>query len=273
MRNLEKIYKPKTIGEAVTLLSYPNTRLLAGGTGLLAHRDQQVAALIDLSGLGLGAIQDAGGATEIGATATLADIVDSPILRAVASGAVAEGAHRSASSLLRNQGTAAGTIIVEPDGILATVLCALDGRIRITKSAEGRVADVRVDEFLSGLEVHLKGGIVTCIVIPAASTYLRSAIESVARTPRDKPIVTVCAARDTKINHVTIAVGGVSDHAVRASIAENIVSGASDESGIDQAARAAMELNVTHSDFRGSSEYRREMVGVLVRRALARLYP
>ena len=46
MRNLQQIYKPKTIDEAVALLKEPDTALLAGGTGLLSRRDRRVRAIL-----------------------------------------------------------------------------------------------------------------------------------------------------------------------------------------------------------------------------------
>ncbi|HEY6042204.1 MAG TPA: FAD binding domain-containing protein [Anaerolineae bacterium] len=273
MRNLQQIYKPKTFDEAVALLKEPDTALLAGGTGLLSRRDRRVRALIDLSDLGLGTIRDAQGEIKIGAMTSLAEAADSPILRAVADGVIAQAAHRSASSLLRNQATVGGTLIVEPAGILATVLCALEATAWFTTGALGvqTTTGVRIELFLSTLDKGLTGTLVTNFDIPPGSIYRHAAIETVARTPRDKPIVIVCATRAVDTNAVTIALGGLGDFAIRSGQAERIMTGPDWNAQIDEAVHSALDLQVTQDDFRGSAEYRREMVSVLVRRALNRV--
>src|SRR5574341_370451 len=129
MLNLREIHKPKTIPQAIKLLRQPNTVALAGGTQLIASQKKDVSAVVDLSALGLSYIRDKSGAVAIGATATLADVAESPILRAAANGVVARAAHRTAASILRNQATVAGTLIAEAAGIFATALAALDALV------------------------------------------------------------------------------------------------------------------------------------------------
>src|SRR5512140_3863772 len=99
MLNLETIHKPKRIEEALELLRQPGTVALAGGTALIAAGRRDVHAVVDLGNLGLAYIRESGGAVVIGATTRLAELVDSPLLRALATGIVAQGAHRSAASV------------------------------------------------------------------------------------------------------------------------------------------------------------------------------
>ena len=73
----------------------------------------------------------------------------------------------------------------------------------------------------------------------------------VARTPKDAPIVAACALQDKNITRV--AVGGVG-------IAPTLVNADKPQSSISPIA-----------DFRGSVEYQREMVDVLVKRVMKKI--
>lgn len=270
MLNLREIHKPTTLADALKLLQQPSTVALAGGTELIAGKRRDVRAVVDLSALGLSYIRERDGAIAIGATTTLAELAESPILRAVANGVLAQAAHRSAASVLRNQGTIAGTLITEPDGILAVALLALDAQVTIVRKDTRLVA---LADFLSMRDDLLMMGLLTEIAIPM--TNPRASLQTVARTPSDKPIVSVCAAariEDSVARDVRIALGGVADIAVRASAAEEALEGRTlNDAVIENAARTAAEGLTRHGDFRGSAEYRQEMAAVLTRRAVREL--
>ncbi len=272
MLNLREIHKPKTIEQALALVQQPGTVVMAGGTGLLADQRKDVRAVVDLSELSLSYIREQEGTIAIGATTTLAELAGSPIVGAAANGVVAQVAHRSGTSLLRNQATVVGTLIAEPVGILATVLLALDATIEAFTWASS-VKREELAYFLAHRAESLKNAIVTQVVIPVAALKRRAAVETVARTPSDKPIVTVCATRaDTPPREVTIALGGVDEFAVRATDAERRMTHERwNEELIADAAQEAAKGIDPPSDFRGSAEYRREMVRVLTARVLSSL--
>ena len=276
MLNLKEIHKPTTIADAINLLQQPGTVALAGGTALNADARRDVTALVDLSALGLSYIRESNAAVAIGATTTLATIDDSPILRALANGVVAQAAHRSASSILRNQATIAGTLICEPDGILAVALLALDARVTIVRK-ESRT--VSLADFLSMRE-HLLMTKVTSVMalvteISLPMTNPRASLQTVARTPSDQPIVCVCvSARIDKgiARDVKIVCGGMGDYANRAMKSEKILEGQMLTDALsEKSASVAAEGLSSQSDFRGSAEYRKEMAVVLTRRALKEL--
>jgi aerobic carbon-monoxide dehydrogenase medium subunit len=270
MINLNEIHKPQTVEDAVEFLRQPNTVALAGGTELLASQDKNLRAVVDLGALGLSFIREKAGAVAIGATTTLADVCDSPILRAASNGVMADSAHRTVSSVLRNQATVAGTLLSEPAGIFAVTLLALDAQVTIV-GKESRA--VPLAEFLSNAKQLTHQTLLTEIKIPLNNP--RAALETVARTPADKPIVAVCAslrldghtARD-----VRIALGGVADVALRAKSMESELEGKKlDDAAVENAAHLASQGLVPRGDYRGSVEYRKEMVVVLARRAVKAL--
>ena len=278
MLNLREIHKPTTLADALKFLQQPGTVALAGGTALNADARKDVTAVIDLSALGLAYIRESSGAIAIGATTTLAAIDESPILCAVGNGVLAQTAHRSAASILRNQATIAGTLICEPDGILAVGLLALDAQVTIVRK-ESRT--VSLADFLSMREHLLVMALITEISLPM--TNPRSSLQTVARTPSDKPIVSVGVS--AQINNgvardVRIALGGVGEIAVRANAAEKILEGQSLNDRLIDNAVGAIHPGTAHQgesplqprgDFRGSAEYRKEMAIVLTRRAIKEL--
>ena len=278
MLNLREIHKPSTLADALKLLQQPDTVALAGGTELIAGQRRNMRAVVDLSALGLAYIREASGAIAIGATTTLAELAESPILRAAANGVIAQAAHRSAASVLRNQETVAGTLIVEPDSILAVALLALDAQTTVVRKDTRTVA---LADFLSMREHLLMMALLTEIIVPMNNP--RASLQTVPRTSSDKPIVSVCAAARIERNsarNVRVTLGGVAETAVRAVDAEKALEGKSlSDSAIENAAQlAAIGLSprgdpstTLRTSFRGSVEYRKEMAVVLTRRAVKEL--
>ena len=92
------------------------------------------------------------------------------------------------------------------------------------------------------------------------------------RTPRDRPIV--CAAAYLRLEgkvcqEVRLALGGVGDRPLRASLAErHLVGKEPSAERLEEAATLAAKPLDPPGDFRGSGEYRRAMAEVLARRAL-----
>ncbi len=270
MLNLNEIHKPTTIEDALKLLQRPGAVALAGGTQLIAGRRDDVHAAVDLSQLGLTYIRENQGRVALGATTTLADLAESPILRALANGVGAQAAHKSAASVLRNQATLAGTVITEPDGVLAVALLALDAQATVVGKGTKTVA---LSDFLSTRGQLLDKALVTEITVPM--TNPRASLQTVARTPSDKPIVSVCAAARVEngvARSVRVALGGVGQTALQAKRVEQALEGKElNQQLVEATARQAADGRQPFGDFRGSIEYRKEMAVVLTRRAVEEL--
>jgi CO/xanthine dehydrogenase FAD-binding subunit len=274
MLNLHTIHKPKTLADALRLLAQPGAAVLAGGTNLIAEKRRDVETLVDVGDLKLSFLETRDGNIAIGATTTLAQVVESDMTRRAANGVVAQGAQRTHANILRNQATVAGTLIAEPDGIFAVVLAALEARITRAYLENDAVAqqELGIADFFAQRETLLPRALVTHITLPASSFRRRAAVETVARTPRDKAIVSVCAALEMENGIVrvgTVALGGVAETAWRARDAEREIlnQGLSDDV-IQRAAMAATSALNPVGDFRGSAEYRTEMARVLTARVL-----
>ena len=170
---------------------------------------------------------------------------------------------------MRNAATLGGVLAGSGFGApLPVALLVLDAAL-VIYSPEARQSAIVA--FLAYRDKLLRdGALITEVGVPL--TGARVAFEKVSRTPGDAPIVCVAArlrldsgvARD-----VRVAVGGVGPTPARLGRAEQTLEGKPlGESLIAQAGElAAKEVNPP-GDFLASSEYRREMVRVLVRRVV-----
>lgn len=264
LRELVEYHKPADIEEAIKLLRRPNVRTvpIAGGTALVPSAAREVEAVVDLGALGLSYIESSEapenpGGLAIGATTTLQTIADDDRVRDYADGVLVKAILDSASHNVRDAATIAGSIVAgEGNSPLLTTLLALDAHLIIRRDNE--------EEITLSKWTPRDRTLILRVLLPAlriANTHV--AYEKVARTPADQPIVCV-AARTTmsagKLINVRVALGGVGD---RPRVIETA------ETTIDRAAQLAVESINPPSDYFASADYRREMIGVLVKRALS----
>lgn len=177
-------HRPKTLDEALALLTQPNTLPLGGGT-LLSQPTTDPVSVVDLQRLGLDSLHVKGNDLEIGATCTLQSLLESEHCPETLKIAI----KLEAPINIRNSATVAGTL-VSSDGrsTFATMLLAMDAKIdhRPLSADQGQPSTVHG---LSDLLLTHSKGLITSISIPLNT---KLAFEFVSRTPADKPIV--CAA-------------------------------------------------------------------------------
>jgi carbon-monoxide dehydrogenase medium subunit len=228
-----------------------------------ARRDVQ--SLVDLRNLKLAYIKREGDALRLGATTTLQDIATSPDVPPV----LAQAAHTSAPINVRNAATLGGVLASAGfNAPLPVVLLALDA-VLVIYSPEARQSPL--SSFLAYREKLLRdGALIAEVGLPLSDA--RMVFEKVSRTPSDAPLV--CVAAKLRLDNgvardVRVAVGGVGPLPVRLARAEQALEGKPlTEPLIAQAAEAAAKEVNPPSDFLASSEYRREMVKVLAKRAI-----
>jgi CO/xanthine dehydrogenase FAD-binding subunit len=260
LRELTEYHKPTTIDEAVKLLRRRKirTRPIGGGTALVPEASPDVQAVVDLSQLGLSYIQTFEVSAianlkglEIGATTTLQTLIDDTRVQVYANGVLVKALLDTASRSTREAATLAGSIVAS-DGkspLLAT-LFALGAQLKVRSLREQTVA---LEEFSPQA-----GTLILSVTLPALPADARAAYEKVARTPADLPIV--CVAALTSAGVTRLALGGVGDQMVLID---------ADAPTIEEAVELAQASIDPPTDYFASSDYRREMIGVLVRRVLA----
>jgi carbon-monoxide dehydrogenase medium subunit len=276
--------EPASVAEASRIAADlgDNARFIAGGTALMLALRQRMlrpSHLVSLSRLAplRGFEVDAQGALRLGALSLHNEVAASPKVRQH-SPMLADMAARVANPQVRNQGTLGGNLCyADPSTDPPGCLLALDARVVLASHRGVRelpMAEFLVDYFTTAIEPdELLQSIVVPRWVPGTigryDRFLRTAAEH-------RPMVNVAALARLEGGvcvQVRIVVGAAVAVTQRIGAAEDWLSGhAPSLERIESAAQSAMASITPLDDLRGSAAYRREMVGVQVRRTLAQLF-
>ncbi|MEW6673947.1 MAG: xanthine dehydrogenase family protein subunit M [Thermodesulfobacteriota bacterium] len=282
LREFEYI-EPSSLSEAVSLLDRygGEARILAGGTDLLvwmkegARNPKYLINVKHIPGVRHIHFNEAEG-LRIGALTTVREIETEGIIREKFAG-LHQAARELGSVQVRNLATIGGNLCTaSPAAELAPPLLVLGAKVKLRGLRGERI--LPLEEFFQGPgSTAIDREILTEIVIPAPEADSRSLYKNISRRNAvDLAIVGVAAAGRTDgagvWKSVKIALGAVAPTPMRALVAEKVLSGRkADAASIAEAARAAAEESRPITDLRASAWYRREMIMVLVRRALEEL--
>jgi carbon-monoxide dehydrogenase medium subunit len=276
--------EPTTVAEACALLKRHagDAKVFAGGAHLTILMKQglyQPKTLINIKRIAeLKTLNfDSREGLIIGALVTHRELETAKMVRERLS-VLCEAEREVANIRVRNMGTVGGNLASgEPLTDLAQILIALDGKVRIAGAAGDRsilIEELFLDFYTTSLA---EDEIITQVVIPplpprSGIEYIRFSSSSVV----DKPSVGIAArlTLDRKTVHAArIVLGCVGPTPLRARNAEALISGKTitPELISEAGAMASQECSPT-SDLRGSEEYKRAIVGILVKRALRAAY-
>ena len=277
-----KLFRPHSLEEALSQRAeYGRDALpIAGGQSLLVMLRNKLIdpkVLLDLEPLGeLRGLQPRADGISIGAMTTFFDLISSADVQK-ASPILAQAAAKVGSTAIRNLGTIGGNLCHnEPGADLPPALLALNASVELRSRNATR--KVPLTEFFQGyFETAVEADeILSRVDIPtlpqgACGAYIKHSI-----SPEDLAIagVAVVLVPDGKnpvsARELRIGLGGVSPVPLRALKAEAALNG---RALTDDAIRAAAEIAASEaepmSDPHSSADYRRKMIKVLVRRALA----
>lgn len=272
-------YRPKTVAEATALLrKHRGSKLLAGGHSLLPAMKLRLAApkaLIDIGAIkGLCGIRSRGKSLWIGATTTHADVSSSALLHK-ACPVLAEAAAQIGDLQVRNRGTIGGSIAhADPSADLPTVLVALGATI-VARGPKGERKIPAEKFFVDLFTTSLKPGeLVVAILVPSYGKGTGGAYLKHRHPASSYAVVGVAALLEVssgRIRRASLTIGGVTPNPVRATLAEEALSG----SRLERAAFAAAAAKVAPAisdplgDHYASGEYRVHLASVLAGRALA----
>ena len=275
--HIECFYQPTTLHEALLLLRKvgKHGRIVAGATDIVTQGDRSARFLVDITRLGLNYVRGNKRECVIGATATMAELEHSLVIRALADGILAKAAATCGSIQNRNMATVGGNLAnASPAADTAAVLLALGAQIVVASSR--RTRKVALDEFYSGPhQSSLNGELLTEIVIPALPSGGRMgwSFQKLGRTETDISLVNVAAGLQAdargRAKWARLALGAAGPTPLRAWNAEELLLGnALNEDLLTRVGEAVMKEVSPISDSRASAEYRREMSAVLTRRAV-----
>ena len=277
-----EFHEPATIGEACELMAHyrGKARPLAGGTDLLVNMKKKILSPERLVSLGripeLSRLERSNGTLWIGAGVTVSAIAASETVdRDVP--ALGQGARALGTPLIRNLATIGGNIgSARPAADLPPALIAYDA-VLVLQSAAGE-RRLPIADFFKGpgqtaaREAELIAAVAIRVPVGhAGAGYLNLGV----RKAQDCNIVNAASfleldERAEIIRAVRVALGSVGPTPLRSPSAEAVLIGQKPtEALFDLAADAARRDCSPILDFRGSAEYRRDMVGVLTRRTLS----
>ncbi len=272
------IHRPADLGEAAEMLEHygENGSLYAGGTELLLamrHDLLRYEHLIDIKAVaGLDGIERRDGHLHIGAAATHRMIERSAVVQELLP-VMAGMAANVANVRVRATGTLGGNLcFAEPHSDPATLLLALGGTARAQGKAGERT--VAMDELLAGAYENSLGQdeVLTGVEVPVPGPSQRAAY--LKFQVHERPLLGLALVLELDddggaIREARCAVGCVSPTPCRSAAAEGLIAGPADsvEQRLQEAADALADEASLTDDREGSAEYKRHLIGVLLRRA------
>lgn len=268
-----ELVTPRSVDEAIASLRATDgtpPAVLAGGTDLLLDIDDGRAApsrVVSLRRLPWRTLDWADGALTVGSTLPLRSLEDDPDVRRRLPG-LWQAVHAVGSVALRHRATLGGNLgRSAPASDLVPMLLALDAEVDLVgPDGERRVT---VDGFVrasrrTGLG---PGELIRSVRIPESrpSAYLWQRV----RPANDISQIAVAVAFSPSRRAWSVAAGGMPPRPVLLrEVARALGSGQPEDSALGAAAdRASREIAIS-ADQRASEEYRRRLVGTLVRRAV-----
>lgn len=273
------LHRVTTVEDAVALRARygSDAAVYAGGTELLMVMKMGVARwrhLIDVKPIAaLRGIELADGTLRIGAAVTHWELERDATLRA-AIPALAQLERNVANIRVRAAGTLGGNLVfAEPHADPPALLTALDARVVLAGPSGTRTLPVA--EFITGMyqTVLAADELLVAIEVPIPDPATRVAYLKFQILERPSVGVAIAATvRDGKFSGAPSVVVGAVDEIPRRVDAQQLdgasAGAAETADALAEAARAAVD---PVPDLAGSAEYKRHLVGVFARRALASL--
>jgi len=275
-------HRPATVDEALTVLARHggDAKPLAGGQSLIPamnFRLARPAVLVDLNRIAaLAGIRGSADGLRIG-TMTRQRAVERDTTVARDAPLLAEALPHIAHPQIRTRGTVGGSLAhADPAAEMPAVMVALDATFDL-RGPRGK-RSIAAAEFYTGLftTALAPDELLVEIAIPRPAPRSGSAFVEVARRHGDYALAGVAAvvALDDagRCREARIALLSVGDGPVLARKAAQAITGAAPTAeAIKAAADAAASKDIDPpGDIHASAAYRRQLVGVLVRRALQR---
>ena len=265
--------RASSVDEAVGLLAElgEDAKLLAGGHSLLPLMRLRLAmpsVLVDIGRVGdLSYVTESGGEVRIGALTRHHDVAASELVRERAP-LIAEVAGQIGDPQVRHRGTVGGSIAHgDPASDLPAALLAM--RATLVARGPGGEREIPVDDFFTGfLETALAPDEVLTEVRVPATDGAGWAFQKFNRRAQDWAIVGVAAVLGSGNGSGAgpgVGLVNMGSLPLRAAGVEEALRGGA---GASDAAERADDGTEPPDDLNASSEYRRHLARVLVRRAL-----
>ncbi len=274
--------RPHSVSETCEILERHGTaaKLLAGGTDLLVSLKRKLLApefvvavdrVAELEG-----VENGNQVLSVGSLTTAAQLAGNRSVKKLFP-ALSQAAGGLGTPPIRNRATTGGNLVTaRPAADLIPPLVVLDATVLLRSM--GGLREIPVAQFVTGPGQTLldSNEVLTRVVVPRPEPGSGSAyIKFGARQSCEISIVSVAVfvsltPAGRKIKSAKICLGAVAPKPLRCTSAEELLASATPrESSFAAAGQAAARASRPITDQRGSAQYRRQMVDVLTRRALA----
>lgn len=276
--NAFSYHKPQTIEDALRLKSEQEGAVyIAGGTDVMVqikNRELRPSALISLRNIPDLARIEVNGGARIGALTTITDIIHHPALGQ--SFPVLVTAAKSIGSVqIRNVATIGGNLCnCSPCADMALPLLVLEAKARLRDFETFR--EMPIENFFRGPgESCLNANeIMTDILLDRSDSNAVNVFMKKGRVKMDLAVVSVAMLLDMEgdlCRKARIAAGSVAPVPLRLRAVEEKLEGAILSEKMIREAKKIAETSVAPiTDIRSTEDYRREIVGVFVKRCLER---
>lgn len=270
-------FQPATVGEAVSLLgSIDDAKVLAGGQSLVPamnFRLSRPAALVDINRIeGLDGIEVGEDWVTIGALARHRAFEMAPVEGPLGS-LLATAANHVGHLPIRVRGTFVGSLAhADPAAEWCLLARTLDAEM-VALSGSGERTIAAADFFHTLFTTELRSEeLLTSVRLPALDSSFRVGFAEFSRRAGDFALVMAAAvikAANGVITEARIGIGGASDKPIRMAQAESSLVGKEAIPDVcEEAANLASREVDPLGDIHGSSEYRRDLVRAMTKRAL-----
>lgn len=280
---IDAYHRPRDLSQAVEILSKygRQARVIAGGTDMLPRppgvkKSHCIHHLVDIAGLKLDYIISENSRIRIGAGTTVNALGAFAEFSSGPYRALSEAAEAHSSPTIKNRATVGGSLCnASACADLALPLLAMDATL-LAAGPNGQ-REIPLADFFRGANYTALDGdeMLLEIHIPRHPENTGTAFIKLRRqqTAVDMAVVNVAAlliCSRGRCEVARIALGAVAPISWRSRRAESVLAGKklTEKAFIEAAATAVAETSPI-GDIRATAAYRRKMVGVLVRRALA----
>jgi carbon-monoxide dehydrogenase medium subunit len=272
-------HQPDTLEEAFRLKkTIPDSLFISGGTDLMVRikkRELSPRALISLRSIpGLSGIEN-GTIIRIGAMTSISDILQNSLLYEKFP-VLIDAAKFLGSIQIRNMATFGGNLCNgSPAADMAPPLLVLEAKVRLQSGQKSR--DLPLEKFFWGPgETGLSPDeIMTDILLDPPEPDTHGVFLKKGRTKMDLAVASVAALIRTEGNRcfkARIAAGSIAPVPMRLLEVETLLEGSSfSRELLTEAQKLAAKSVSPITDVRSTADYRRHLVGVLLKRALEKL--
>ncbi|NUP44602.1 MAG: xanthine dehydrogenase family protein subunit M [Streptomyces sp.] len=268
--------RPASVDEAVRTLADAgeDAKVLAGGQSLLPLLRLRLAfpeLVVDVGRIPeLRGVREDGDTLVIGAMTTHHDVIHDPLVRRHA-GLLASATATVADPAVRHRGTLGGSLAHgDPAADLPAVVLAMNGEL-VAQGPGGRRTIAARDFFVDYLQSALAPDeLLVEVRVPKADGW-GFHYEKFHRSAQSYAIVGVAALVRRDDGHIAEARVGLTNMGstpLRASAAEDALTGAGDAEAVARAVESAAEGTRPSQDMSASPEYRAQLARVLTRRAV-----